>query len=108
MLARAWRFAMAVITAGTVAGGLLMSSATSAQYQVEISDNCNEPTCSTPGGVWLWIALKANGTGDYKGSDCIHRGANGLNAAIAASGDVTWGRSNGTLTINGVSLLVGC
>jgi hypothetical protein len=41
-------------------------------YQIELSVN-------TPGrdggGVWLWIALEPDFTGDYAGSDCGHGGA---------------------------------
>ncbi|HUX88566.1 MAG TPA: hypothetical protein VMW65_16305 [Chloroflexota bacterium] len=109
---------MALVTAGALAGGMLMSSATSAfadygqgsQYQIEISDNCNGLQSCLAGkgdGIWLWIELNANGTGDYEGTDCLHTGAGGTNGAAQESGNVTWTESNGTLTITGVELLGG-
>jgi hypothetical protein len=100
-----------------LAAGLLLATAGSASadygpgavYQVEISAN---NVGGVPGdGVWLWIALYPDGTGDYTGSDCIHTGAllghPGLNGAGHQRGDVTWTDSNGTLTITGVSLVNG-
>ncbi|HET8632120.1 MAG TPA: hypothetical protein VFL91_32235 [Thermomicrobiales bacterium] len=70
---------------------------TGAVYQVEISANLGGPD---GGGVWLWITLNANGTGDYHGSDCGH--AQG--PAASDGGDVTWTSSDGVLTISGVVL----
>jgi hypothetical protein len=56
-------------------------------------------------GVWLWIELNSNGTGDYTGADCIHTGSAGLNGAGHQQGDVTWTDSGGKLTISGVALV---
>jgi len=76
-----------------------------AQYQVEISAN---NVGGVPGdGVWLWIELNSNGTGDYTGGDCIHTGPTGLNGAAHERGDVTWTDSGGKLTISGVGLVGG-
>jgi hypothetical protein len=79
---------------------------THAQYQIEISYNCNNPTCTpvigSGAGIWLWIELNANGTGDYHGSDCLH-GA----AAFPDSGDVTWADTGTELVISGLSLAGG-
>ena len=80
-----------------------------AQYQVEISAN---NVGGVPGdGVWLWIALYPNHTGDYAGADCIHTGSllghPGLNGAGHEQGDVTWTDSGGMLVISGVSLVGG-
>ena len=58
-------------------------------------------------GVWLWIELNSNGTGDYTGGDCIHTGPTGLNGAAHERGDVTWTDSGGKLTISGVGLVGG-
>jgi hypothetical protein len=58
-------------------------------------------------GVWLWIELNSNGSGDYIGSDCIHTGPAGLNGAGHQRGDVTWTDSAGKLTISGVGLVGG-
>jgi hypothetical protein len=74
-----------------------------AKYQVEISAN---NVGGVPGdGVWLWIALNKDGTGDYTGSDCIHTGSGGLNGAGHQRGDVTWTDSGGMLIISGVALV---
>ncbi|HZD67942.1 MAG TPA: hypothetical protein VFA45_03180 [Actinomycetes bacterium] len=78
---------------------------TGAQYQVEISAN---NVGGVPGdGVWLWIVLNKDGTGDYTGSDCIHTGSAGLNDAGTEQGDVTWTAADGMLTITGVALVDG-
>lgn len=122
MIARVFRFAMALVTAGAMAGSLLMGSATSAfadygsgnQYQIEISDNCNGlQNClvAQGDGVWLWIELNADGTGDYQAADCAHNVVepNGttISGAFHDSGDTTWSVTNGVITINGVRLLGG-
>ena len=104
-----------------MASGLILGSATSsfaaygngAQYQIEISDNCNGlQSCQVAqgDGVWLWVELNANGTGDYKGADCVHGlpTPNGLTSgAFHDSGDVTWTSSGGVLTITGVTIIGG-
>jgi len=77
-----------------------------ALYQVEISANNVGATARSSGdGVWLWIALYPDHTGDYAGADCIHTGSGGLNGAGHQRGDVTWTDANGTLTIEGVALV---
>jgi hypothetical protein len=90
-----------------VAAAVLVSaiSATSASadygkgaiYQIELSVN-------TPGrdggGVWLWIALEPDFTGDYAGSDCGHGGA----GTASDKGDVTWHYSGDSVVIDGVAL----
>ena len=90
-----------------IAGAVVVSaiSATSASadygkgaiYQIELSVN-------TPGrdggGVWLWIALYPDFTGDYAGSDCGHGGA----GAASDKGDVTWHYSGDSVVIDGVAL----
>ncbi|MEE9094949.1 hypothetical protein [Pseudarthrobacter phenanthrenivorans] len=86
-----------------VAGGLSLAAPASAyggnaaMYQIEISANISG---HDGGGVWLWIELDQNGTGDYKGSDCGHAGQ----GAVADSGDVWWTDNGTTLTITGVAL----
>jgi hypothetical protein len=66
-------------------------------YNIELSANAGG---RSGGGVWLWIALNRDGTGDYAGSDCGHGGG----GAASDKGDVTWSSSGGTLTIDGVTL----
>ena len=51
------------------------------------------------GGVWLWFALKSDGTGDYAGSDCGHGGQ----GAASDQGDVTWTRTGDEIVISGVT-----
>ena len=68
-------------------------------YQVELSANI---AGVQGGGIWLWIGLNPDGTGDYSGSDCGH----GL-GAVHDKGDVTWhlsGQNNQWLVINGLVL----
>lgn len=70
-----------------------------AVYQVEISSNI---TGKNGGGIWLWIELNADGTGDYAGSDC---GRGSAQRATSDRGEITsWSIANGVLTINGVTL----
>ncbi len=75
-----------------------------AVYQIELSGNIPG---SGGGGIWLWIELNADHTGNYQGSDC-GRGYAGHQAnehAVPDSGDVTWtDNGDGTLTITGVVL----
>jgi hypothetical protein len=66
-------------------------------YNIELSANAGG---RQGGGVWLWVALNSDGTGDYAGSDCGHGGA----GAASDKGDVTWSSDGGTLTIDGVVL----
>lgn len=66
-------------------------------YNIELSANAGGPQ---GGGVWIWIALNRDGTGDYAGSDCGHGGA----GAASDRGDVTWSAAGGSLTIDGVVL----
>jgi hypothetical protein len=121
-MARVGRCALALMAAGAMVGGVLLSSASTAladygagaQYQVEISDNCNGPGSCIPGvvkgfGVWLWIELNSDGTGDYEAADCGHIGPGntpGATGAFHDSGDVTWAYSNGgsTITIQGAAI----
>jgi hypothetical protein len=51
--------------------------------QIELSANL---AGHEGGGLWLWIELDSNHTGDYTGSDCGHAGQ----GAAADMGDVEW------------------
>ena len=69
-------------------------------YQVELSANI--PGVQG-GGLWLWIGLHSDGSGDYSGSDCGHGGA----GAASDKGDATWhyaGANNESIVIDGVVL----
>jgi hypothetical protein len=69
-------------------------------YQVELSANISG---TQGGGLWLWIGLHPDGTGDYSGADCGHGGAGAAND----KGDATWhytGLNNAWVEIDGVIL----
>jgi hypothetical protein len=89
-------FAVATVTAAIAIAPASADYGPGAVYQVEITVNEGGPQ---GGGIWLWLALYANGTGDYAGSDCGHG-----HGAAADRGDVTWTSANGMLTITGVVL----
>lgn len=76
--------------------------------QIEFSGNCNNPDfpfCAQPpdgvgtGGIWFWIEIDANGTGDIAGAECFHTvgGVGGPWGAGAQSvrGDISWEYSDG-------------
>jgi hypothetical protein len=97
------RIAIAAATAALAGTGILAASGPAradygrgAAYQIELSANDSGPN---GGGIWLWIELNSNGTGDYNGSDCGH----GLISA-ADSGDVTWIQQGSQIVITGVTL----
>lgn len=75
--------------AAVLAALALPVSSASAHYgktavrQIELSANISG---HEGGGVWLWIELSSNGTGDYTGSDCGHAGQ----GAASDKGDVEW------------------
>jgi len=69
-----------------------------AVYQLELSGNIPG---RQGGGIWLWIELNANHTGDYEGADC---GRGAAEHAVPDQGQVTWTDSNGMLQIEGVVL----
>jgi hypothetical protein len=67
--------------------------------QLEFSGNCNNPSfplCASPeqggvglGGIWLWVEVDANSTGDIAGAGCGHvRGGGG--GAGSIRGEITW------------------
>ena len=96
------RAAMAVTLAGSAVAlpavpALASGYGPGAVYEIELSANAAGPE---GGGLWLWIALYPDGTGDYSGADCGH----GRAGAAHESGDVTWTDSGGTLIITGVTL----
>jgi hypothetical protein len=95
----------AAAAAATLVGGATLATAGPASadygkgavYQVELSANISG---SQGGGVWLWIGLNSNGTGDYNGADCGHGGA----GAAHDGGDVTWMVSGNHVVISGIVL----
>jgi hypothetical protein len=90
-------------TASSVTGAAAYGSQDQPLAQIELSANCNNPSyplCAPPpagvglGGIWLWIEIDSNNTGDVAGAGCGHvRGVGG--GAGSISGDITWTRSTG-------------
>ena len=100
-----------VIRTALVAGllataGLIVSASPVAAYgradaplaQIEFSGNCNNPgffLCASPpagfglGGIWFWIEVDANGTGDIAGAGCGHDRA-GTGGGGSIKGEVSW------------------
>jgi hypothetical protein len=98
------RLAAAAAAVTLAGGGVALGTASPALaygngsvYQVELSANISGPA---GGGVWLWIGLDNDGTGDYHGADCGHK--NG--PATSDGGNVTWTTDGTTVTIKGVVL----
>jgi hypothetical protein len=67
--------------------------------QLELSANCNNPAyplCAAPpngfglGGIWLWIEIDANHTGDVAGAGCGHVRGGGGGGAGSIRGEVAW------------------
>ena len=79
----------ALAAAMSAAGPARADYGPGAVYQLELSANIPG---REGGGVWLWLGLYADHTGDYAGSDC------GRGGASSDKGDVTWyyGDASGT------------
>jgi hypothetical protein len=98
---------IAASVSGAVGASVAQAYGSGAVHQVEISANA-QPNLFGPGtggGIWLWIELdgsQSGGTGDYTGSDCLHRTPIGPTGAVADSGDVQWTSNGTTITITGV------
>lgn len=105
--------------AAVLAGAAVASSATSASAygkadqplaQVEVSANCDNPSfgfCANvvgTGGIWFWVELDADHSGDLNGADCGHTvgGAGGPFGAGAGSisTSVTWFYSSTPVGVN--------
>ena len=102
------RLAVPVLASAFVVAGFAFQHQTASAYgradqplaQIEFSGNCDNPNfffCSDvvgTGGIWFWIEIDADGTGDIAGSECFHTvgGVGGPGGAGAQSikGDVTW------------------
>ena len=100
---------IAASVSGAVGASVAQAYGGGAVHQVEISANV-QPNLFGPGtggGIWLWIELdgsQSGGTGDYTGSDCLHRTPIGGTRAFADSGDVDWTSDGTTITITGVTI----
>jgi hypothetical protein len=90
---------LAVATLGASTGGVAAyGRADQPLAQIEFSGNCNNPgffLCAPPpagfglGGVWFWIEIDANGTGDIAGAGCGHDRA-GSGGAGPIKGEISW------------------
>lgn len=93
LLASALALPAAALSSGAV---LAYGHADSPMAQLEISGNCDNPSvyfCSHVvgvGGIWLWIEVDANGTGDVSGAECQHNVGGPGGGAGSIRGDVTW------------------
>jgi hypothetical protein len=91
---------MAMVLAGLTAGGVAAyGRADQPVAQLTFSGNCDNPDfplCAPPpqgfglGGIWIWIELDANGTGDVAWADCLHVLGGPGGGANSIRGDVTW------------------
>ena len=78
---------------GTAGGVAAYGAADQPLAQIELSANCNnQALCTGPfglGGVWLWIEIDADGTGDIAGAGCEHF-IGGPGFADPIRGEITW------------------
>jgi hypothetical protein len=89
-----------VVAAGILGTGkaLAYGHADQPLAQVEVSANCDNPSfwLCTPagvggtGGIWYWVELDANGTGDLSGADCGHTVGGGGAGAGSIKGTASW------------------
>lgn len=94
-----------LLVAGAVSPGTALAYGAADQplAQVELSANCDNasfalcqprPVGVGTGGIWFWVEVDANGTGNLSGADCHHTvgGASGPGGAGAVSikQSVTW------------------
>jgi hypothetical protein len=92
--------ALAVVIAGFTADGVAAyGRADQPLAQLTFSGNCdnpNFPLCAPApqgfglGGIWLWVEVDANGTGDVAGAACGHVLGGPSGGAGSIRGDVTW------------------
>jgi hypothetical protein len=89
--------------------------------QLTVSANCDNPSfplCAPPGpngtggvglgGIWAWVEIDANGTGDMTGASCGHSGAGGGGSGAGPLGptEITWTMvAAGDPSLNGLFLL---
>jgi len=70
--------------------------------QIEFSGNCDNPSfgfCAPPpagvgiGGIWFWVEIDADGTGDLSGAVCGHTFGKGPSGAQSIKGAAHWSYS---------------
>jgi hypothetical protein len=92
--------ALAFATLGFTSGGVAAyGKADQPLAQLTFSGNCDNPSfpfCAPPpagvglGGIWTWVEVDANGTGDATGAVCGHNIAGPRGGADSLRGDITW------------------
>lgn len=103
---RALRVAMpafCLVVAGLWSGSspaMAYGSADQPLAQLEFSGNCNNPSfplCFPQdqggvglGGIWLWVEVDANASGDIAGAGCGHVLGGPRGGAGSIRGDITW------------------
>jgi len=97
--------ALTAITLGTATtGAAAYGRADQPLAQIEFSGNCNNPgfpLCAPPpngfglGGIWFWVEIDANFTGDIAGAGCGHDRAGSGGAGPLTGGTVKWWPSTG-------------
>ena len=102
--------AAGLATASSTTGALAYGAAEHPVAQVEISANCDNPSypfCANvvgTGGIWLWIELDADGTGDVSGAGCGHTvgGVGGPGGAGAGpiKGEAHWFKNAFPIGVN--------
>ena len=107
---RSFRLLRVAVLAGSLAvASLGVATGTVAAYghadqplaQIEFSANCNNPDfglCQQVGlgGIWFWIEIDANATGDIAGAGCGHVRGGPRGGAGSIKGDITWSSFHGT------------
>lgn len=107
-------FGLVALLALTVVAAVAAPSASAygstAVYQITFSLNCTSPApgaCDQfggPGGVWGWIELDADGTGDMTITFCGHTIGGGGAGAFHENVDITaWSISGGLISIDGTN-----
>jgi hypothetical protein len=105
-----FKFLRVILIAGTLAassaaitatGVLAYGQADQPLAQIELSANCNDPTfglCQQVGlgGIWLWIEIDANSTGDIAGSGCGHVRGGPRGGAFSIRGEISWESLSGS------------
>jgi len=96
---------LAAASLGATAGGAAAyGRADRPLAQIEVSANCNNlQLCDSPGGVWVWIEIDQDGTGDVAGAGCGRLPGVGGGAG-PIRGEISWTYSTGT---DGASFVAG-
>jgi hypothetical protein len=95
----------AIGVAVTGSGAAAYGAADQPLAQVEVSGNCDNPSfpfCANvvgTGGIWFWVELDANHTGDLSGAECGHTFSSGSGAG-SISTTVQWIYSPAPIGVN--------